>query len=197
MTKISPAAQKISNILGSFGYLSVLIEYLLYLAIVIMPLIGDSDAKSIFTPSTTTKTEPGSIAITLPPQIQLIIAVIAVIFCLAVFVYAIYALPRGIGRVGRAVVAKSTRSTIAQIEKKQPISLDKKKRLSIRVSWSIKIALAILPALLIILPIKATEALPREVAIILVVFCLFCSLFWFGCQFVIAKVDKLDPKNIW
>ena len=187
---------KIANIFGSFGYLSVIIQWLLFVAIIIFPLLQSSGVKRIFLPQQSSMPSTQTI-ITLPAGVQIALGVAAVVFCILVVIYAIYAIPRRIGRVGQKLTQTSAATTINRLGHTKRLSEEEKAQITFSITWSIKILLTLLPLALLLLPLDNSIGLTRSMVMIIGLIAAGFSLFWFCLQFLAVTLSHTPAKNIW
>ena len=192
-TKIST---KVANVFGSFGYFSVIIQWLLFVAIIIFPLLEGSGARQWFLPGSTTNPTTHSMTINLPAGVQVAFGVAAVIFCLLIIIYAIYAIPRRIGKTGRKITQTSAATVIKHVHH-GPLNTEQAAHLTLSVTWTMKIIAIILPLALLFLPLDAALPLTRPMVMTLGMVCAAFSMFWFGLQYITATIARTDPKHIW
>lgn len=189
---------RIANIFGSFGYLSIVVQWFWFIAVIVLPYLEGSSLKSIFLPAAGEKHHAVAATINMPPFMQLIIAGLAIIFTLAITIYAIYMIPRSIGKVGKTITQKSAQVTISHIKHHhKPLTKRERKRLFEYATWSVKLLLLLIPCVLLLLPAHARLTIPHEVILLFGAFCAGMSLVWFGLQYAISRFSHSDPREIW
>lgn len=193
----APYYQKLANVFGSFGYLAVILVWFWMSLILCWPYIQDSGLRDVFLPqqriSHTEISQPG-----LPQPLQIIIMVSAIIFSVGVCLYAIYAIPRTIGRAGKKATSAGTNTTLSHVAyHHKPLSSARKKRLYEYISWSIKLIMLLLPTLLLFIPPKSGGIIPHDVSLLVGAVLSGIALMWFALQYLIAKIARLDPQDIW
>lgn len=186
----------IANAFGTLGYVSLLMQWLWVALTLGYPLIANETFKAAFLPEPTPSATP-SLSITTPEPIATIFMVVAVIFALSVTVYMIFSVPRTIGRVGNKVTIKSAEKIVPYVTHHKKVSKKRQKTLLERSTWSVKLILAVLPALISLLPLSEKVELSSSVVSGVAVLCASLTLLYFGCQFIIAKIGKIDPNDIW
>lgn len=194
-----PKGTRIANIFGSFGYFSVVVQWLWFIATIVLPYLEESSLKSVFLPAPGDKHHTVATAINMPPFVQVIIASLAIIFTLAILVYAIYMIPRSIGKAGKTITQKSAQVTVSHITHRhhKPLTKRERKRLFEYATWSVKLLLLLIPCILLLLPADAKLTIPHEVILLFGAFCAGMSLVWFGLQYTISRFSHSDPREIW
>ena len=194
----SPRGTRIANIFGSFGYLSILIQWFWFLAIVVLPYLESSSLKSLFLPTHDEHRQVVASTLSMPPIVQGIITVIAVLFTIAITLYAIYIIPRSVGKAGKTITQKSAQVTVMHLKHHhKPLTKPERKRAFEYLTWSVKLVLLLLPCVLLLLPIKDTLTIPHEIILLFGIFCAAMSLIWFGVQYIISRLSRSDPREIW
>ncbi len=190
--------RRLANIFGAFGYLSCIVQWMMVFAILVLPLMESEGVRDIFLPSAPATPTPSKI-IDLPPIVQQLLLIGAVILSLSVIIYAFIAIPRAVGKAGRTVTHEAAKVVVRQVEHVQsrPLTKHQQKSLIERFTWSIKLLLVILPPLLLLLPVTLRYGLTHEHVLILGAFTASVSLLWFGIQYLIAHFAKLDERDVW
>ena len=191
--------QPLVNTLGAFGYSSVLVQYLWTIITIGLPLLTSDMTKRVFLPQEPTEPAPTIDPISLPGFVEQIIVVASVIFAVAIILYAIVAVPRGIGRAGQRITRTSaqTVSTGVQRHRHQPMGKKHKRRLVSRFTWSFKYALAIIPLFLLIVPVDPSIGLEQAVVIVVGLVAGGFSLLWFTLQYSLARLWHIGARDIW
>jgi hypothetical protein len=189
---------KVANILASFGYLSIVVQWFWAIATVAIPYIQHSSLELLFVPTTSAPANTPMQHVDLPIGIQITMMIAAIIFVLAITLYAIYAIPRTVGKLGRNVTKKGAAVTIKHIKHHhQPLTPIEKKRVYEYITWGIKFLLMIAPCALLLLPTHQSLTISHAVVLIIGIFCLGLSLVWFGLQYLIALICRIPAKDIW
>lgn len=182
------------NVLGSLGYLSLLIEWA-WVALVFVYPLAEKGKLSWFMPSTPVTPAPPVTPIPITPFTIAIMGVI-VMLCLVATIYALIKLPGSIGRTGARVTHKSAEIVIPELTSHKKLTGSRLRRLSFRLIVAIKAILIILPlALTLFLP--SLSALPQNVIWIILAFLAFWPVLYFGLQTLFTSLLKLDPMLVW
>lgn len=193
-----PNIRRVANVFGALGYLSCMIQWMLVFAVLVLPILASDGFRDIFIPTSSRPSQPTP-PIDLPGFLDIILIVISIIFTLAITIYIIVTIPKAIGRTGQKVThttAAIATTHIVAIQHKVPTAKQKKSLLE-HITWSIKLLLLTLPLLLLFIPSSMTYELPREHLLFFGAFCALMSLLWFGAQYTIAKLGKLDTTVVW
>lgn len=188
-----PKRTSFVNVLGTLGYISVIFQWLWSAVVVGYPLLSSDMDFLIPTPSETQVTQT---TFAQPSPITIAVVVIITILIFAFTFYALWKLPAAIGRRGAKATQQAAHALIPVITHHQATSKRERRRLSWRIIAIIKLTLALLPiiALLFAQPI---DKLPQEAVWIVAVFCMVCSLIYFGIQQLLVKFWRIDPESAW
>lgn len=189
---------RIANAFGALGYLSCLMQWLWMLVIVIFPLFDSEAVRSFFVPSgslDTNHTQP----VALPPILQTILVAVALIFSVAIIVYAAISIPRAVGKVGKKMTHHAAEVVTHTIEQSRhaPLPRKRKKMMIIRMTWAAKLLLIVVPLGLLMVPSPEINNLSSSVVLAFGVFCAAFTIIWFSIQLSIAKIARLDPQHVW
>lgn len=195
--KPSQRATKVANVFGSFGYLSILVQWFWWIAVVVLPYLQDSSIKTLLLPSPATE-HTAAVSPSLPFGFQLVLGTLALLFSIAVVIYAIYAVPRTIGKAGKSLTQKSAEITVNHVKfHHKPLTKAARKRLFEYLTWTVKLLLIVLPCVLLFLPTHNGVAIPHEVVLAFGAFCAGMSLVWFTIQYLISRFARSDARTIW
>lgn len=182
------------NILGSLGYLSMLIEWA-WVALVFVYPLAEKGKLSWLMPNTPAIPTPPPAPIAMTPFIVVLMGII-VALCLAATIYALIKLPGSIGRAGARATHISAEAVIPRLTGHKKLTRSRLGRLSFRLIVAIKAILITLPfALTLFLP--EVSALPQNVIWIILVFLAFWPMLYFGLQTFFTSLLKLDPTLVW
>lgn len=190
------AIHRTANVFGALGYLSCCIQWMLMFAVLILPFLQRDGIRSLFIPE---QSQAVSVAaeVSLPPFLQAIMVVAAVIFSVAVMVYALVSIPKAIGRTGSKVTHETAKVAVQQITHRKKLTEKQKKTFMERITWSVKLLIALVPLLLLLIPTTPQFDMSQEHILIAGVFCASMTILWFGVQFLIARIGKLDIARVW
>ena len=191
-----PKTRRLANVFGALGYLSCCIQWMLAFAVLVLPAMEGEGFREVFMP-TAPVNSVGQSDIALPPILQMIIIVAAVVFSLAVMIYAIISIPRAVGRTGSKVTHETAKVAVRQIIHHKPLTRKQEKTFVERITWSIKLLLVLIPSVLLLIPVAPRYGVTQDHILIAGAFCACLTLFWFGIQYLVARLTKLDPRNVW
>ena len=191
-----PKTRQAANLFGALGYISCLIQWMLVFVIFILPTLDSDGFRGFFIPPETAPSQPTS-TIALPPFLQSVLLIAAILFSLGIMIYAIISVPRAIGRTGGKVTHKAADVAVTHIVHRKHLTVKQQKTFIEHITWSIKLILTILPLLLLLLPSTATYTIPKEYILLFGAFCAGMTLLWFGIQYTIARISKLDSRIVW
>ncbi len=198
MKSPSRLARQIANTFGALGYLSCVVQWMIVFAVLVLPVMESDGFRQLFIPSPPTTPAPDG-GVDLPPILQQVLLVAAVIFSVGVIVYALMAIPRAVGKAGRTVTRKTAKIAAAQVARVQHTPLTKKqqKTLAERLTWGVKLLVVVAPPLLLLMPAAPRFDVSHEHIVIAGAFTACVSLLWFGIQYIVARLGKLDARDVW
>ncbi len=193
----------VANGMGGIAYASLLFQWIWSLIPIFYPFATSEEFSSCILSPTKDGSTPVDIPQTLSIQIPSGGDIISVIFMimisllsLAIIVYIIIKIPKTTGKIGQTITRGSAESITPIIVKNRNVK--QKTKIIERVTWGVKVILLIAPLAISFAPynqgdIPLTRA---QVAITGAMFFIISSLL-FIMQFVIAKLAKLEAKDIW
>ncbi len=182
------------NILGSLGYLSLLIEWA-WVALVFVYPLAEKGKLSWFMPNTPAIPVPPPAPIAITP-FTIVLMGLVVSLCIAATIYALIKLPGSIGRTGARVTHISAEAVIPRLTGHKKLTRSRLRRLSFRLIVAVKVVLITLP-LVLTLFLPEVSALPQNVIWVILVFLAFWPLLYFGLQAFLTNLLKLDPALVW
>ena len=185
----------IANTFGAFGYLAICVQWSWLAVTQAIPLISKSDAKDLFIPQAQ-NLPAAPPAVALPDAVQIVLIVIALLFSIAVSIYAIFLVPKTIGKVGRTITNSGAEAAASRISKSKPHT-KAARRLKFRLTWTIKFGLITLPVLALMLPVGSEIALSHLQVMVTGLALALASLLWFILQAILVIAYKFPPKSIW
>lgn len=188
---------RIANTFGVLGYGSVLLQWLWMALTIVLPLLVGSQALDFFLPRETAPTAPIEAGNDFSPVLQVIIAVLAVVFSVAVSLYALYKLPKSIGKAGKTITHTGAKVSSDFVAKRAHYQPAQKARLMSNITWAAKFVLIALPLLALLLPTAEQFALNHLQVVVVGLFLSVWSLVWFIAQLILAHVAKLSSKTVW
>jgi hypothetical protein len=188
--------QKLTNAFGALGYLGVVVQ-ILWLGVTFgAPYLMTSGAKDLFLPRGAS--EPVAAApVALPAFVEIGFIVLAVVFSVGITVYALYAVPRTVGKYGKKTVTKTATSTLPVITHHKPISKKQERQLLQRLTWGVKALFVLAPLLINLFPLHESLELSRSVVVAVAVVLAIWSTALFTLQFVVSRHKSVQPKQTW
>ena len=178
----------IPNIFGTFGYLSLAIQWLWVFVIFIPPLIANPTIKSFITPEKTDQAVAPSFTINADSLLMTIIAVIVTLIVLGITLVVLVKLPLAIARVGQKSVETVTSNFVPIVSHHKPLSPAKKRIITSRIKILVKL-LGTLTAFFV-LGIAFFVHIDLETQIIITIggILMAFSLIWFSLQYLSARL---------
>ena len=197
--KKSQVPRRVANVFGALGYMSCVIQWMMVFAVLVLPVMENDSFRDLFMPSGSTHSTSAAGTVELPPILQQLLVVVAVIFSVSVTVYALVAIPRSIGKAGRRVTHRTAEVAVQQISHIQhkPLSQKQQKTLAERLTWTIKLLLTLIPLALLLIPVTPRFAVTHEYVLVGGAFCGAVTLLWFGIQYIVSRFARLDPRDVW
>jgi len=188
--------QRIVNTIGAFGYLSLILQWTWSLVTLGAPLVTSQSFQSMFLPHQS-NAPVDRLAINVPEPLGVVFSIVAVIFAVGITIYAIYAVPRGIGRSAHKATQTSAAMIIPHITHHRRISKKRQKRLVERITWTMKFTVALVPLALLVIPTTANLALNHSVVAAVGIYLGIWSLGWFGSQYLLTRIWNIDARDAW
>lgn len=195
--KKQTAARKIANIFGALGYLNVCFQWLWSFMPPLYLLVENDSFRRIVTPQPTSKPESTTSGFELPGFVEIIIIIVAIIFTLCITIYALYVVPRTIGRAGQKAVQRTADVAIPAITHHHKISKKERSRLRLRITWGIKGVTILLPMVIAFFIPSTLVGLEQVVYLTVCVIMMCLSAIPFIIQFAIMRVAKISSDKIW
>jgi hypothetical protein len=184
----------LANILGSLGYLSLLIEWAWVALLLVYPLV-EKGKFSWLIPNTPTVAPPPIEPLVITPPLAIVMSLV-VIFCLIATIYALIKLPASVGRTGGRVTHVGAEAVIPKLTGHKKLSRSRMRRLSFRVIFAIKLIFILLPVVATLI-FSSVSALPNNVTWAVLAFLVVWPVLYFGLQAAIVSLLKLDPQLAW
>ncbi|MGB4768571.1 MAG: hypothetical protein WBP22_04905 [Candidatus Saccharimonas sp.] len=184
----------IANTFGSFGYISVLFQWLWTFLILAYPLLS-SRPDFLFLPSS----EPTFTHDTTPAPASpflVIIAIAATIAILGVTVVAVARLPKNVGKKGATLTRNTTAAVLPAITHHKKLTKKKRVQLSYRIVLVIKLLLVTLPLVALLFG-QPLEKITPEVVWAMAFFCAACSISYFLVQHLLARFMRISNEKLW
>lgn len=185
----------IVNILGGFGYLFCLMQWV-WAAIIFLPPLLDSDLMQQFIQKPVVQ-EPIAAQ---PAEIStagILFAVGVVIVMIILTIYVIIKMPATVGKTGSKITHKATAIALPIIMNHKKVPKKKRLRLTARLLFITKITLSLIPFCLIYFIDNQDTNLDRDVVVIIAAISAFCAIGLFFVQAASAKLLRVDYKTVW
>lgn len=189
-------SQKIANVFGAFGYLGVCFQWLWSLLPLAYTLIENNTVRSLIIPEHRAS-NPSTLSVELPGFVEIIVMAIALVFAISITIYAIYLIPNTVGKAGKKITQESAKMAVPVLTRHHKISKQKRAKLQFRITWLIKLLLVIAPLIIALCVQPSATGLERPVYLAVSIVITVFSALPFSIQFAIAKLAKIDPKQIW
>lgn len=187
-------ALKAANFFGVFGYISLLIEWVLLICIIAYPAIKNGSLNWIMPAKNPT---PAPIINPAPANdVTMLVGIIITVICLGIAVYAIYTIPRSIGKVGAKITHNAAATVVPALTHHRKITKKSRLKLTLRTVTVIKLTMLILP-LAVVLVVPSFTALSKDVVMLTTLFMASWALFNFTIQLTLTKFAKLNPDQVW
>jgi hypothetical protein len=192
--------ERIINVLGSLGYISLVLQWLWMCVAVVIPYIAsDTSLRTLFIPSKNEST-PSAVQSTtplIPEWLGVIIGAVVVVLGVIMTIYALYTLPRAIGRGGKTVTTKSATYVSHHIPHQKPLPPRKQKQFEWHMTWLIKAVLCIVPAGIVMIPFDLPQSLPHHIVTLTGIIAAACTMLWFLLQYCFARVWHIATSRVW
>lgn len=189
--------QATANTFGALGYSSIIIQWFWTLLTIGMPIMTSDFMKQLFLPSPPAKNPESMMTFSLPSSVEIIIAVIAVVFSVGLCVYALLSVPSKIGRGGQRITAKSTAVIMPRIVEHKVVSKRQRRKLRDRINWTIKLLLVLAPIVLLLIPPDQSLGLSHSVVLMMGLIFSAASLGLFLSQLLLVKLWRIPSGQVW
>ena len=189
-----PRATLATNIVGTLGYFSVLLQWAWTFLILCYPLLVD-DNSILLPPKPIHPMHTHADSLSTSP-IMIIVALVVTAFILALTVIVLVKLPKKVGQQGARVTHQAADAVIPLIVGHKALPKKKQLKLSYRITLIVKTSLIIIPVIgLFFIP----SSVPLDITIIWYVgiFRACWSVFYFGLQQLIGIITKLPLSKLW
>jgi len=182
------------NILGSFGYLSNLLQWL-WAAIVWMPSIMNSPIQEFLTPNEASPQLP-TVSPDAPSMLLIAVAVIVTVVIMTATVVVLLRLPVAIAKTGHKVTKKSADLLLPAVTKHKPATKKQKRHLTIRLIKTTKLALVLLPLVIVLFAYAQELSLEFSLVVFIGGLLAISSLMWFAVQYIIAHFLRVSVEKL-
>ena len=189
-----PHALMTTNIFGTLGYLSVLLQWTWTLLILCYPLLV-ADHSFLLPTQPVQPVHPSPDGLATSP-VMVVIAVAATAFILALTVVIIIRLPRKIGLRGARITHQTASIVVPLVAKRKLLPKKKQRELSYKVILTVKALLILLPIIGLLYTPAATPLSGLAIWSI-GIFCASWSIFYFVLQQLIGFLYKILLDKLW
>lgn len=189
-----PRALMTTNVFGTLGYLSVLLQWTWTLLIICYPLLT-ADHSFLLPSQPIQPAHPSPEGLTTSP-VMVVVAITVTAFVLALTIVVLIRLPHRIGLRGASITHKTANLMIPLVTKHKPLPKKKQRELSYQVVLVIKVLLVLLPVAGL-LYIPAATPLSSLAIWSISIFCASWSIFYFGLQQLIGFLYKISLDRLW
>ena len=185
----------VANIFGTLGYLSIIFQWGWSLLLLCYPLI--SAHPELLLPSAPAPSSPqaAEIAPAFTPVMTIVAAAVTLLMLIAT-VIVLARLPKAIGKKAATLTKTAARAVIPVVTHHKKISKQQRKKLSYKLSLSIKAIVLILP-LVMLLFVDTSGTIPSLAAWSVGLFCALCSFVYFAIQQMIALIGGISRDQLW
>lgn len=191
----TPKGLLVVNVLGTFGYISLILQWL-WVSVLFLPGLIENDAIKGFLLPPATTTNGLQFEFHSPPLLATILAIIVTIAVLVVTAVVLIRLPSSISKSGKKATVKSAEKIIPILSHHHTLPAKKKRQLTLQTIRMIKLVLTVLPFLLLFLVIVVPTALSNEIVMLVGAFLGLGTLLWFGLEYGLAHILKIDPLDV-
>ena len=183
------------NTIGGGGYVFCLLQWL-WAAMLFLPGLLKAGFMKQFIqappPPSPVVSQPDGVS-----TVSIIFIAVVVIVMVILTIYICIKIPATIGKTGSKITHQATDIALPIVTRHKKMALKKQLRLTARLLFLTKMAFCILPFGLILLTDNADNNLSRNVVIIIGAFTAVCALTLFSLQAGVAKLLRVDYKQVW
>ena len=190
--------RRITNIFGAIGYLFLLLQWMWALIFGLAPVVTNPAFHDLFLPQGQSTVErPQKQRQPLPGPVQLAILLASIAFSVGIALYAIISVPRAVGRIGQKVTRKAAAKAVPTLTSHKKISKKRQQHLIERITWGIKAAAVILPAIVLAIPPHQSINLDHDASIVFGGLIALLAASSFVVQFLLAKIWRINSRLVW
>ena len=192
--KTNPWRLRLTNTIGTLGYISVLLQWAWAAIILCYPLIT-ADHTILF-PTNTPQAPATQMEFGAMSPMLLIVAAIFTLLVLALSVIALIQLPKNIGKAGTKTTHAVAKVVLPTVTHHKELSKKRYFTLSYRIVFGIKYLMTVLPFVLLIFA-PSIIGLSAKIITTVGALVLTFSLVYFSVQLLLAEVLRVDKKKVW
>lgn len=197
MKKKQLSALTLTNTLGGFGYISLLLQWL-WLVVLYGPTLADTPLREFLFPREKIVTTPDPLFSFEPSFMVLFFSGVVTVLIIAMTLYVLIKTPSAVGKTGQKVTQSAAKSVLPVVTRHKPMEKKMRLRLTARFILLLKTGFIMLP-FLGTLPTVLLPEVPLDLAVSVVVasLCAFLSIGLFGLQYLLAHVFKIPASRLW
>lgn len=192
----SSLSLKFANLFGIFGYMFTLFVWIWVGGLTLYPIFTSGTLDYLLPNNPPVQDTPIIPQPDIPQGIAIAVGIIVTIICCGIMVYALYIMPKAIGKTGAKLTQSTAKIIVPAITQNQKVSKKQKKLLTFQISAGLKIILAVLPVLVAYI-IPDFTALHKDIVLATALIFSALALFNFGLQITIAKAYQLNTEAVW
>lgn len=183
--------------LGVLGYISCIFQWLWTIVIFLPSLLENETLKILLLPPDTSQMPDEAPTLTQEPSLFFtIIAIIVTLLVIAVSVYVLLRLPIAIAKAGKTTTTRAARTIVPLVTHHKPLAPKKEKLLTARIIRWLKFIACIMPMLLLSFVLLIDTSLPKNLVVLIGGVLALTSIFWFGLEYLLAKLFKLPLDKV-
>jgi hypothetical protein len=188
--KTNKRTQLFANILGGFGYASVLLQWLWVSVLFLPSFFENASVKNFLLPEPTGQPTL-HIELAGPPIILTSIAVILTLIILVLTVVVVARLPVTIAKTGKNVTKKAAIASLPLVTRHRKLPAKKQRELTVRMIKIIKLFMILMPVCLLGFLVITTLTIDSDVAVFVESVLALGSIVWFSSEhFVSGRSNK-------
>jgi len=186
---------RLVNLFGSFGYVSLFVQWLWAVVIVGYPYLENGSLSRILQPAT--PQEPVTIPTpALPQEIAMPLTITITALVLVGTLATLIMLPKTVGKQSARLTHRTTDVAYDSISRRIDPQKRQKRRLSFRILIVLKICLLLVPVLVSLVPAPHTP-LDHTIVVIIALYMAVWTGGLFIAQYAMARLKHVDPKTLW
>lgn len=183
-----------ANFFGVLGYITLLIEWVWAICLLAYPMIKSGNLDWIMPAQSPT---PSPVATPAPANgATMVIGIVITIICICITVYALYTMPKTVGKAGAHLTHKAADSIVPAITHHKQVTKKNRLKITFRAIIGVKLAAIVLPVMAVII-VPTFAVLSKDIVLLSTFFIASWALFHFAIQVAITKLAKLNPDEVW
>ena len=193
--RIQSKRQLLVNTFGTFGYISLILQWLWVSVLFLPQLFENEKVKDFFMPPTNITQVP-SIELHAPPLLATVLAITITIAVLIITMVILTRLPIAVSKTGKKTVLSTAEKILPVITHHQKLPAKKKRQLTVQIIRIVKFVFTLLPFLLLVLVVFVPTSLPDEIVMFVGGFLALTTLVWFSLQYGLAKILRIEETDL-